>query len=331
MSYDKYIYEKAEAELNQRRFINETENQYRIKEIEKKIPEIREINSRLTQTIVELSQLILKKEGNFESNLNKIKERNQQGQRMAAELLISNGYPPDYLEERFDCSMCSDKGYVDGKRCECLTRLLNKYSIEELNKSANMPECDFEHFTLEYYRDKVIDNINCFEIMAANYQFCVEYAEAFTTDSGSLLLYGKTGVGKTHLSLSIAKAVAQKGYTVAYGSIINYLNIIDREHFRKTKYIFSPDTMNLLINTELLVLDDLGSEFNTNFTESVIYNIINTRINLGLPTIINTNLDTDELQRKYNDRIISRIFCVYKTLYCLGVDIRQIKRLGNIN
>ena len=87
--------------------------------------------------------------------------------------------------------------------------------------------------------------------------------------------------------------------------------------------------MNLLINTELLVLDDLGSEFSTPFYESVIYNIINTRINMGLPTIINTNLDTNELQKKYNDRIISRIFCVYKTLYCLGVDIRQIKRLEN--
>ena len=250
---------------------------------------------------------------------------------MVAELLVANGYPPDYLEERFDCPECSDKGYVDGKRCKCLIRLLNKYSIEELNKSANMPECDFEHFSTEYYRDKVINNINCYEVMTANYQTCIEYAENFSTNSGSLLLYGKTGVGKTHLSLSIAKAVARKGFTVAYGSIINYLNIIEREHFNKAGEQSVTDTMNLLINTELLVLDDLGSEFSTNYTESVIYNIINTRINLGLPTISNTNLDTNELQKKYNDRIISRIFCVYKTLYCLGVDIRQIKRLGNIN
>ena len=89
--------------------------------------------------------------------------------------------------------------------------------------------------------------------------------------------------------------------------------------------------MELLINTELLVLDDLGSEFNTGFYESATYNIINSRINLGLPTIINTNLTIDELQKKYNDRIISRIFGVYTTLCLMGQDVRQIKRLKGLN
>lgn len=331
MSYDKYIYEQAESELNRRRFINETEHQRRVKEIERRIPEIAEINSQLTQTIVDLSTLIIQKKGNFEQHFNRIRENNIQGQKMAAELLSAHGYPVDYLNEIHTCEKCSDKGYINGKRCDCLIHLLNKYSIEKLNENANMPQCDFEHFSLEYYRDRVFNGVNCLNIMESNLNTCIDYAENFSERSGSLLLYGKTGVGKTHLSLSIARRVAQKGFTVAYGSIINYLNIIEKEHFNKNNSPEPGNTMALLTETELLVLDDLGSEFNTNFYESVIYNIINTRINLGLPTIINTNLDTNELQKKYNDRIISRIFCVYKTLYCVGEDIRQIKRLENIN
>lgn len=141
-------------------------------------------------------------------------------------------------------------------------------------------------------------------------------------------MYGKTGVGKTHLSLSIAKAVAERGFNAAYGSIVNLLTIIEREHFGKVSEEENMDTVNLLINADLLVLDDLGAEFSSQFYESVTYNIINSRINLGLPTIISTNLTAAELQKKYNERIISRIFGEFSTLCLVGEDIRQIKRLN---
>ena len=133
-------------------------------------------------------------------------------------------------------------------------------------------------------------------------------------------------MGKTHISLSIAKKVTELGYTVAYGSLLNYLSIIEKEHFRRSENS-NTDTMQVLINTDLLILDDLGSEFKSGFYESAIYNIINSRINLGLPTIISSNLSTAELQKNYNDRIISRIFGVFTTLMFVGEDIRQIKRL----
>jgi DNA replication protein DnaC len=250
---------------------------------------------------------------------------------MAADMLTAAGYDENYLDVKYYCPICSDKGFVNGERCKCFTGLLNKYAIEKLNESANMPQCDFEHFSLEYYKGrKGANGGDCYEQMARVYNYCKKYAETFSTNSESIFMYGKTGVGKTHLSLSIAKYAAEKGYTVAYGSLINYLSTIEREHFGKVSEAENNDTMNLLINTELLVLDDLGSEFYTGFYESATYNIINSRINLGLPTIINTNLTTEELQKKYNDRIISRIFGVFNTLYFSGEDIRQIKRLNNI-
>lgn len=329
MSYDRQTYEKAESVINSRRLSAQSEQQRRQKQIENEIPEIREINTQLSKTIVDISKLVIAKKSNIKNSIAEIKEKNLQAQQLIDSLLSAHGYPNDYLETKYFCEECQDRGYVEGGRCSCLLNLLKKYSIEKLNEQANLPECDFNHFSLEYYRNKKdADGNNCFDIMTKIYDFCKDYAENFSLKSESLLMYGKTGVGKTHLSLSIAKAAAEKGYNAAYGSIVNLLSIIEREHFGKVSEEENMDTVNLLINADLLVLDDLGSEFSSQFYESVTYNIINSRINLGLPTIISTNLSASELQKKYNERIISRIFGEFSTLFLVGEDIRQIKRLS---
>ena len=328
MSFEKEIYDAAEAEISRRRFNAQNTRNARMNKIAAEIPEIPEIYTQLSQTAIELSKLIISKRDSFDKKFSEIQNSNIQAQQLVHRLLSSHGYSEDYLDEHFTCEKCSDKGYINGIRCDCMTKLLRKYALERLNKTANMPECDFEHFSLEYYRGKKAnDGTDCYAKMSEIYTYCLDYANNFSLKLPSLLLYGKTGTGKTHISLSIAKRAAEKGFNAAYGSLVNYLSMIEKEHFGKTD-IQTSDTMNLLINAELLVLDDLGSEFSTSFYESVTYNLINSRINLGLPTIISTNLSVNELQSKYNDRIISRIFGSYNTLYFVGTDIRQLKRIN---
>ena len=328
MAYDKRLYEQADNEITARRMNAENALTQRIAETEKKIPEIAEIRRQLSNTSIELTKLILKKEGDFQQNFEKIKEQNLQGQEMIKNLLLANGYPANHLEPKYHCHICRDTGYNDGSRCECFEKLLNKLAVDRLNAEANMPDCDFEHFSLSYYDGKTgINGINCRKRMEDIYNFCRHYAETFTSKSPNIFLLGKTGLGKTHLSLAIAKKVAEHGYTAAYGSLLNYLRIIENEQFGRSENS-ETDTMQTLINADLLVLDDLGSEFMTKFSESAIYNMINSRINLGLPTIISSNLSMDELQKSYNDRIISRIFGVFDTLLFVGDDIRHMKRMG---
>ena len=137
-------------------------------------------------------------------------------------------------------------------------------------------------------------------------------------------MFGKTGLGKTHLSLSIANEVLKKGYNVLYDSAMNYLNQIEKEHFGRD--ISGKDTLSVLLTADLLILDDFGTEFEKSFYVSVIYNIINTRLNRGLPTIISTNLYHEEILEKYGERIFSRLFTVYKSMEFVGTDIRLIKR-----
>ena len=139
-----------------------------------------------------------------------------------------------------------------------------------------------------------------------------------------LLLSGNTGLGKTHLSLAIASEVMQKGYGVLYDSVINLLRRVEREHFGRGEA--GADTLEILLTCDLLILDDLGAEFDSSFYVSTVYNIINTRLNCGLPTIISTNLAPEEIGSRYGRSVLSRLEGEYEILPFFGEDIRRLKR-----
>ncbi len=320
------IRRKANSIMENRRLNAELEASARQEEIYKKLPQIAEARRMLTQTASELSRLIISRKGNYKENFEKIKENNQECQRMIKDILRANGYSEDYLEVHYRCSECGDTGFTSEGMCSCMKRLISRLSCEELNKSANMPEADFAHFSLDYYRDIVIDGVDCYSRMSKNLDFCLKYAETFSRSSKSILMIGKTGVGKTHLSMSIAKNVAENGFSVIYGSAVNFLRSIEKEHFGRSDD--ESDTLETLCSCDLLIIDDLGAEHHTPFYESTLYNMVNTRINTGLPTIISANLSLEQLSSAYNERIISRIAGYYEVLYFEGRDIRQLKRLS---
>lgn len=327
MSYDKAVFDKAEAELTRRRIRTEALADRRLEEIEKKIPEIAEINAQLANTSLELSGLILKRQGDFQENLEKLRQSNLQGQEMIKTLLTANGYPADYLDTKYHCAKCCDRGYLQGERCDCFRDLLGKYAVERLNSGSQMKLCSFDTFDLSYYPNADTNGTNSYIKMQEIYSYCREYARTFSLKSRSIFMLGLTGLGKTHLSLAIAREVIEKGYNVAYDSIVNFLRMVEKEHFGRA----DTDTLQLLLSTDLLIMDDLGSEYESGFYVSTIYNIINTRLNKGLPTIINSNLTPAELQKRYDDRIISRLLAMYDYLRFVGSDIRQILHLKRMS
>ena len=136
-------------------------------------------------------------------------------------------------------------------------------------------------------------------------------------------MHGATGLGKTHLSLAIANEVTKKGFQVVYDTAQNIFSSLEKEKF---SYNNSYDRENEILGCDLLIIDDLGSEFITNFTTAALYNIINTRINRSKPVIISTNLTETELEDKYTQRVTSRIIGNYVSLLFLGKDIRQLKK-----
>lgn len=317
------ICRKANSIIAEKRLTAEIEADKREKEVYEKLPAVAEARKKLAKTASELSRIIILRGNNFKDSFEKIHQNQIKCKNIIKSELINNGYPEDYLDVHYSCTECSDTGYMDNEMCDCMKKLISKLSCEELNRSANMPEADFSHFDLRYYSGLNIDGINCYDKMKKNYNFCVHYAEKFSTSSKNILILGKTGVGKTHLSMAVAKQVAIKGFDVIYGSVLNLIRSIEKEHFCKSGE--ANDTLDMLCRCDLLIFDDLGAEYHTSFTESLIYDLINTRINIGLPTIISANLSLEELNNRYNERIISRIAGYYEILFCIGKDIRQLK------
>jgi DNA replication protein DnaC len=235
-----------------------------------------------------------------------------------------HGYPENYLDVIYKCPDCHDTGYAKGTFCHCLLALAGKIAAKELNQTAQIQLCQFETFSLDYYRgQKTEKGSDCYQAMKKILHYCQHYAEHFNQNSPSILMFGKTGRGKTHLSLSIASVVIEHGYSVLYDSVINFLRRIEQEHFGKSDE--DTNTMELLLTCDLLILDDLGTEFDSAFYQSTIYNLINTRMNRSLPTIISTNLDYNGISHRYEERITSRIFATYFNLCFVGSDVRILK------
>lgn len=304
-------FQKAIQEISSRRIHAQAENERRCQEINQKIPQISEINRQLSQTVIR----ILNGE-----NIEAVKRQNLDAQRYCAQLLANHGYPRDYLDLHYTCEKCQDTGYTNnGQYCTCLEKLISSFAIADMNQNAQIKLCSFEHFSLDYYKGH-----ECYSSMAKILAGCKKYATNFNLNSPSMLFYGDVGIGKTHLSLSIVTEVLKQGYAVIYDSVGNLLSKIENEHFKNSNP--EKNTLTFLLNVDLLVLDDLGTEFNSSFALSTIYTIINTRITKGLPTIISTNLGIQEITDSYEERITSRLLAIYEPMEFRGVDVRMIKK-----
>lgn len=239
-------------------------------------------------------------------------------------LLKSLDLPADYLEAQYHCPKCRDTGRVDGKICSCIRQRAVEISLAELARISPSGQCSFENFKLDYYRnltDAAGKDVS--EKAKANYDYLKAYSEDFSPASPSLYLFGKTGLGKTHLTLAAAGAIIKKGYNVVYGMAGVVFSDIEKEKFKGVEGKY---TMQKLLDADLLILDDLGSEFHTSFSAAVAHNIIEGRLLAGKPMIITTNLDINGIHAQYGERIASRIIGEYVPIKFEGEDIRQLKK-----
>ncbi len=227
---------------------------------------------------------------------------------------------------QFSCPDCRDTGYKNGKICSCVEEIAKKLTLSELCKDMPIEQSRFDNFDLKFYPDKG-EGVSPRKRMTQIFKICREFSLSFGKKTQSLLLLGGTGLGKTHLSLAIAGEVIQNGYSVVYGSSQNLINRAAAEQF---SYKGDTSVIDSLLGCDLLIIDDLGTEMSTSFSQSCIYNIINTRILKELPTVISTNLSLDEIGKVYSPRISSRILGSYTLLQFLGNDIRQQKALADM-
>lgn len=324
MPYSPEIYQKAADILEKRRDDAAAVAAKHRDEVYAAFPEISNADAELAAELSSLSSAILRKGLDQSSVLNEVRSKCEHIKEQKSRLLLQHGYPADYLEPKYACRFCGDTGRVDGVLCDCYRRLCKSLAEEELNQSSGAAACSFDNFSLDFYEDSGASGAaNPRNMMTGIFNSCRNYAENFSKSSPSILMIGKTGLGKTHLSLSIAKTVVEHGFGVIYISAQRLCSNLEQEHFSKKG---GEDFFEKYSGCELLIIDDLGAEFPTQFTAAAIGNLINERLCRKLPTVINTNLGATELKTKYSERTASRLLGEYKTVMFIGKDIRFIKK-----
>lgn len=229
-------------------------------------------------------------------------------------------------EIKYDCELCRDTGYVSGRICECVHSLAREMRMKALADEFPVDECRFDNFDLNYYPNTEVNGVNPRKRMTSILKLCREYVINFGKDSEeskNLLFFGGAGLGKTHLSLAMVSELTAKGFDVIYGSAYNLFSAMENEHFSYR----NNDSYTAAVECDLLVIDDLGSEFVSPYIQTLLYNIINTRLLAKRPMIINTNIGMSEIENKYTPRISSRLIGNFKVKKFAGQDIRQLRAM----
>ncbi len=325
MAYDPQVVQAARERLEQRRQTALTDAEALRTRLHNQFPRIRDIERELTTALPEVTRAIL---AGDTAEVERIRQQNLALQEELASILHTAGYKQNSLAPQYTCPRCEDTGYADGRVCTCYQQVLREEACRRLSGLSAMKLTDFDDMSAVYYSDNVDERLGVSprEQMQDIIRYCREYAAAFSLDAPSLLLSGSTGTGKTHLSLAIAKQVTEQGYNVIYGSIQPLLRKLESEHFGRSE----GDSETQLIACDLLILDDLGMEFDSPFNRVCLYNILNARLLEGMPTVISTNLSHSAIAARYGEQIASRITGGFEPLLCVGDDIRQLIRHRNM-
>ena len=324
MGYSSSVYKAASDTLHERRLNAEKAAERRKEEVYKKFPRVKELEKQISVGGIKTARAVLAG-GDVKEAVSKLRDQNLAMQAEVKRILTDNGYPANYFEPKYFCKKCEDKGYYDinGKtvRCSCMKSALVTCACAELNRYAPLSLSTFESFDLEYYDKSINPKVKTspYEHMSKVFRFCQNYADNFSKNSESILMSGETGLGKTHLSLAIANEVIKKGYGVVYASAPPIISKLEKEYFSSDK---DDSLFSMLADCDLLIIDDLGTEFYSQFAVSQFYNLFNSRMLSNKPIIINTNLTITELKEKYTDRFVSRICGNARQLDFLGRDIR---------
>ncbi len=286
-------------------------------------PEIKDIDDTLGLTGLKILELSSKYRGaELEKKIAKLKRENETLLADRADCLAYHKYPTDYSDVKYECDKCSDTGFVGVKMCSCMKEKLVLAGYESSGIGNLIKLKTFDNFDPMYQKhDKKAAENN-----KVVYGFCKKYAEEFKEKENiNLLLIGATGLGKTHLSTAVAGRVIARGFDVVCETAQNFFSDFEFERFNRPYDSDAENKTEKYFVCDLLIIDDLGTELTNQFTVSCLYNIINTRLNRGKAMIINTNLTRDELNKRYADRITSRLFGEFSPLLFLGTDMRQIK------
>ena len=233
------------------------------------------------------------------------------------------GYEENAFTPAYRCPLCEDTGMRGGVPCSCVADVARRLRREEINAASPLGLCQFSTFDVNRYPDTLVPEfgVTARAYMTKLLELSKNYAAKFNSKSKNLLFMGRSGLGKTHLALAIADAVLEGGHDVLYTSSAALAARLGREHF---DYNSGDEWLTACQEADLLIMDDLGTEYITPLTISVLYELINTRMLTERPTIYTTNItDQSVFAARYTEKVASRMLGGCKMFMFMGDDQRM--------
>lgn len=318
---------KILAKYANKRDKNEQLLEHRKNEVYNRIPEIKSIDDEISKIGLNLAKTVLLNPKSKDEIVNESKDTIESLKLRKEELLVKNNISLDYLEIKFQCDSCKDKGFLpNGEKCSCLKQEIVNEAYKMSNLDRILSQENFSNFNLNIFSPKKSPDgeISPRENMLNNLSICENFVHDFKIDNNeNLLFYGSTGLGKTYMCNCIAKELLDKGNVVIYQTSFRILDILEDYKFRRDpNNQISEENYKNLFDCDLLIIDDLGTELNNSFTSGEIFNIVNTRLVAGKKIIISTNLTPSQIGNTYTQRILSRILDKFRILEFTGDDLR---------
>lgn len=320
MAYSAEVVRRARERLAQAKEDRESENRQHLAEAYARVPRIQEIDMQLRYTMAKAAQAAFLKGSDGREEMEKIRIANLQLQQERSALAATH-FEEGYLDDSPICERCGGSGYVGSTMCECLQELCRQEQKREVSILTGGKET-FGQFRLEYYSDEYNGQIGTSprKLMERNFQSVRRYALTFDTQADNLLFVGGTGLGKTFLAACVARAVADRGYSVCYETAAHLFSKLEQARFNPTED--SRREAAKLTECDLLIIDDLGTEMPGQFVTAALYSLLNDRLIARKPMLITTNLNVDEMSRRYSPQIASRIYGGFVGKTFVGEDIR---------
>ncbi len=294
-------------------------------EIKKCIPEIDNIERKIGNLCIKVSLTAFQDMPNRDEYLKELQENITNLRVKKSELLVSKGYPIDYLDIHYTCNKCKDTGFIGMQKCSCYKQKLNSIYYRNSDLFNVSAKHNFSYFNIEFYSDKISGNnkYSPRDNMKIIFKKSLNFIRDFNTSNENLLFYGNPGTGKTFLCHCIAKELVDSGYFVVYKTAEELIKNLKDIRFNNNSIL-----ENHIINCDLLIIDDLGTEIPSDFSKSEIFNLLNIKQLRNKKMLVSTNYSTEELSSIYSERITSRLFGNFTLYKFYGSDIRLQKKFA---